>query len=72
MGRDMPAPAPKQITAVLVDGPLKGRSTKVDAVEGRPPSTVDLDRKTGARCRYVLEQLEQSGHTARYSFLYDV
>lgn len=68
----MPVSNPSQITAVLVDGPLKGRPTTVDAVEGRPPSTVDLDRTTGARCRYVLERLEQSGHTARYSYLYDI
>jgi hypothetical protein len=59
------------IAAVLADGPLAGTTTQVEAVEGRPPKTVDLDSGDG-RVRYVLGDWEQAGHTARYSFLYEV
>lgn len=61
-----------QIAARLVDGPLRGTTLAVSAVEGRPPKTVDADGPAGARHRYCLEAWEQSGHSARYTFLYDV
>ena len=61
-----------QITAQLVDGPLSGTRVAVAAVEGRPPKTVDAEGSGGARHRYCLDEWEQSGHSAQYSFLYDV
>jgi hypothetical protein len=59
------------IAAVLADGPLAGTTTHVPAVEGRPPKTVDLDA-AGVRVRYVLGEWTQAGHSAHYSFLYEV
>lgn len=60
------------IAAKLTDGPLAGRTVSVAAVEGRPPKTVDLDGPPGARSRYCLSEWQQSGHSATYSFLYEV
>jgi hypothetical protein len=59
------------IAAVLADGPLAGTTTQVPAVEGRPPKTVDLAQGDG-RVRYALNAWEQSGHSALYSYLYEV
>lgn len=55
-----------------MDGPLAGRKAQVDAVEGRPPKTIDLDTDPGPGCRYVLAEWTQSGHSARYSYLYEL
>ena len=44
---------------------------QVPAVEGRPPKTLDT-ASGGGRVRYALEGWEQSGHSAVYSFLYEV
>jgi hypothetical protein len=60
------------ISARLADGPLWGTRTDVPAVEGRPPKTIDLDGADGVRHRYCLAEWEQSGHSAVYSFLYEV
>lgn len=60
------------ITAVLEDGPLKGTTKSVPAVEGRPPKTIDVDRPGEASARYCLADWDQSGHSAVYSFLYDI
>jgi hypothetical protein len=60
------------ITAVLDDGPLKGRSVESEVVEGRPPKTIDVDDADGSTCRYCLAEWEQSGHSASYEFLYRV
>jgi hypothetical protein len=60
------------ITARLRDGPLSGTATDVPAVEGRPPKTIDLDGPGDATSRYCLAGWEQSGHTADYTFLYEV
>jgi hypothetical protein len=60
------------ITAVLDDGPLKGRQVEAAVVEGRPPKTIDLDAGDGTTCRYVLSGWMQSGQSARYEFLYIV
>ena len=60
------------ITAMLADGPLSGTTTHVAAVEGRPPKTIDVDRPGEASARYCLAEWEQSGHSAVYTFLYDV
>jgi hypothetical protein len=60
------------IVAVLDDGPLEGRSIDVEAVEGRPPKTVDVKAPDGATCRYCLAQWTQTGGSAAYTFLYRV
>jgi hypothetical protein len=60
------------IAAELIDGPLSGTTVRVSAVEGRPPKTVDAEDSGGTRQRYCLAEWAQSGHTARYSFLYEV
>jgi hypothetical protein len=60
------------IKAVLQDGPLSGTTTEVPAVEGRPPKTIDVDRPGDASVRYCLSEWDQSGHSAAYSFLYEV
>jgi hypothetical protein len=60
------------ITAVLEDGPLAGTTTEVQAVEGRPPKTIDVDRPGDATARYCLAEWNQSGGSAVYTFLYDV
>jgi hypothetical protein len=60
------------IVAKLADGPLSGTTTEVAAVEGRPPKTIDVDGPGDASTRYCLAEWTQSGHTAVYSFLYEV
>jgi len=58
------------ITAVLQRGPLAGRRTDVDVVEGRPPKTIDVPDDDGSRCRYCLADWTQAGPSAIYTFLY--
>ena len=58
--------------ALLEDGPLKGRTLEVEAVQGRPPATVDVPDDEGGTCRYVLSEWTQEGMTANYSYLYAV
>jgi hypothetical protein len=65
------AGAPK-IVAELRDGPLEGRRLDVEAVEGRPPKTVDVGGDDGTTCRYCLADWTQAGGSAPYSFLYRV
>jgi hypothetical protein len=60
------------ITARLADGPLSGTTREVPAVEGRPPKTIDVEGPGDGRSRYCLAEWEQSGHSAVYSFLYEV
>jgi hypothetical protein len=60
------------ITAVLDDGPLRGKRIEAQVVEGRPPSTVDVPADDASTCRYCLAQLAQSGRSAVYTFLYRV
>ena len=60
------------IDAELADGPLAGTTIAVAAVEGRPPKTVDVNGPGGTRHRYCLAEWQQSGHSAEYTFLYDV
>jgi hypothetical protein len=60
------------VTAVLDDGPLRGKRIEAQVVEGRPPSTVDLPADDGSTLRYCLAQWTQSGPSAVYTFLYDV
>lgn len=59
------------ITAKFSDGPLAGTSAQVAAVAGRPPSTIDAGPADG-RVRYCLESWTQSGHSAVYSYLYEI
>ena len=58
--------------ALLEDGPLKGKTVEVEAVEGRPPSTIEVPDGKGGTCRYCLAQWTQEGMTAAYTFLYAV
>ena len=60
------------ITAMLEDGPLKGRSIEVEVIEGRPPKTLDAPADDGSTYRYCLEGWMQSGRSAAYTFLYPV
>jgi hypothetical protein len=60
------------IVAELGDGPLEGRRVDVEAVEGRPPKTVDVDDDDGGTCRYCLAKWTQAGGSAAYTFLYRV
>jgi hypothetical protein len=59
------------IVATLTGGPLAGTTKEVPAVEGRPPKTLDAACGSG-NARYGLDEWEQSGHSAVYSFLYEV
>ncbi|MET0762634.1 MAG: hypothetical protein ABWZ63_09930 [Thermoleophilaceae bacterium] len=58
--------------AQLEDGPQKGKKIEVDAVQGRPPATIDVPGKQGGTSRYCLSELIQNGETAAYTFLYAV
>jgi hypothetical protein len=60
------------IVATLADGPLSGTTTNVPAVEGRPPKTIDVRGAGDGMNRYCLAEWEQSGHSAVYTFLYEV
>jgi hypothetical protein len=60
------------IVAKLADGPLSGTTTNVPAVEGRPPKTIDVGGAGNRTSRYCLAEWEQRGHSAVYSFLYEV
>jgi hypothetical protein len=59
------------ITAELDDGPLRGKRIDAQVVQGRPPSTIDVDDDEGT-CRYCLSDWVQSGPSAKYTFLYRV
>jgi hypothetical protein len=58
------------IIALLEDGPLAGRRIEAEAVEGRPPKTLDLVADDGSTCRYCLAEWAQGGPSAVYTFLY--
>jgi hypothetical protein len=60
------------ITAMFNDGPLKGSSTEVEVIEGRPPKTIDAPADDGSTWRYCLAGWVQSGRSAEYTFLYRV
>jgi hypothetical protein len=60
------------VKALLTDGPLRGKPVEVEPVEGRPPMTIDLRDKGDGTLRYCLSELNQSGATATYAFLYAV
>jgi len=60
------------IAANLVNGRLEGGSVEAAVVQGRPPSIVEVQAGDGTMCRYCLDEWEQGGPSARYSFLYRV
>jgi hypothetical protein len=60
------------ISAMLKDGPLRGRSIEAKLVEGRPPKTIDVPGDDRSTCRYCLAEWTQSGRSAAYAFLYRV
>jgi len=70
VGRDEPYAG--AVRALLKDGPMQGKTVEVEAVEGRPPKTIDVPDEKGGACRYCLAQLTQEGMTAAYTFLYAV
>ena len=55
--------------AVLKDGPLKGERLEMEAVEGRPPSTIDVPLEEGGTLRYCLAEWTQEGMSADYTFV---
>jgi hypothetical protein len=60
------------ITAVLDDGPLRGARIETQLVQGRPPSTVDVQAEDHSTCRYCIAEWTHSGPSAKYTFLYCV
>jgi hypothetical protein len=60
------------VRALLEDGPMQGKTVEVEAVEGRPPKTIDVPDEKGGACRYCLAEWTQEGMTAAYTFLYAV
>jgi hypothetical protein len=60
------------VQALLTDGPLQGKPVEVEPVEGRPPTTIDLQDEDDGTLRYCLSDLNQEGLTAAYTFLYAV
>jgi hypothetical protein len=60
------------VEAVLKDGPLKGTKVEIEAVGGRPPSTIELSDPAGEDVRYCLAEWTQEGMSAEYTFLYRV
>jgi hypothetical protein len=51
---------------------MQGKTVEVEAVEGRPPKTIDVTDEKGGTWRYCLAQWTQEGMTAAYTFLYAV
>jgi hypothetical protein len=51
---------------------MRGEEVEVEAVEGRPPKTIDVPDEEGGVCRYGLKEWTQEGMTAAYTFLYAV
>ncbi len=51
---------------------MQGTTLEVEAVEGRPPKTIDVSDAKGGAYRYCLAQWTQEGMTAAYTFLYAV
>jgi hypothetical protein len=66
------SPYAAAVRALLEDGPMQGKTVEVEAVEGRPPKTIDVPDEKGGTWRYCLAQWTQEGMTAAYTFLYAV
>ena len=60
------------ITARLKGGPLARKHIETEVIQGRPPSTLDVEADDGTTCRYCLEELPTDGSSATYTFLYRV
>jgi hypothetical protein len=60
------------VEAVFKDGPLKGKHVEMEAVEGRPPSTIDVPDEDGGTLRYCLAEWTQEGMSADYTFVSSV
>ena len=60
------------MNALLEDGPLQGQTLDIEAVEGRPPKTIDVPDGEGGTYRYCLADWSQGGPSAVYTFLYGV
>jgi hypothetical protein len=50
-------------------GLCNGETVALEAVEGRPPKTIDVPDQKGGACRYGRSQWTQEGMTAAYTFL---
>jgi hypothetical protein len=66
------SPYAAAVQALLENGPMQGKTVDVEAVEGRPPKTIDVPDEKGGTCRYCLAEWTQEGMTAAYTFLYVV
>jgi len=66
------SPYAATVRALLENGPMQGKTVEVEAVEGRPPKTIDVPDEKGGTYRYCLAQWSQEGMTAAYTFLYAV
>jgi hypothetical protein len=66
------SPYAAAVQALLEDGPMQGKTVEVEAVEGRPPKTIDVPDQKGGAYRYCLARWTQEGMTAAYTFLYAV
>jgi hypothetical protein len=64
------SPYAAAVRVLLEDGPMQGKT--VEAVEGRPPKTIDVPDEKRGTWRYCLAQSTQEGMTAAYTFLYAV
>lgn len=51
---------------------MSGKTLEVEVVQGRPPSTIDVEGPRHTATRYCLAGWMQSGDSALYSFLYEV
>jgi hypothetical protein len=60
------------VEAVFTDGPLKGQQVEMEAVEGRPPRTIDVPDAEGGALRYCLAEWTQEGMSADYTFVSQV
>ena len=61
-------PSPPRSTTALCEA----NASRLQVVEGRPPSTVDVPADDGSTYRYCLAEWAQSGPSAVYTFLYRV
>jgi hypothetical protein len=66
------SPYAAAVQALLEDGPSHGKRVEAEAVEGRPPKTIDVPDEKGGAYRYCLAQWTQEGMTAAYTFLYAI
>ncbi|HEX6388317.1 MAG TPA: hypothetical protein VFZ89_02690 [Solirubrobacteraceae bacterium] len=51
---------------------MDGTKIDIEPVEGRPPKTIDAPGPGEGTSRYCLAEWTQAGHSAVYTFLYEV